>query len=47
MCNAAADALVNATARMTPLRDKFSIEILYKPSIPDNITNLCVFDDDE
>jgi len=47
MCNVAVDALENIAARMTPLRDRFSIEILYKPSIPDNITNLRVFHDDE
>ena len=27
--------------------DKFSIELIYKPSIPDNITNWRVFKDDE
>ena len=32
---------------MSPIRDRFTIEILYKPSIPDNITNLCVFNDDQ
>ena len=46
MHNAAADALGNAAARFTPLRDGFSIEIVYKPSVPDNITNLHIFDDD-
>lgn len=43
MRDTAADALENAVARMTPLRDGFIIEILYKPSITDNITNLHVF----
>lgn len=28
---------------MSPLSDYFTIEILYRPSIPDNITNLCLF----
>lgn len=32
---------------MTLPRDIFTIEILYKPSIPDNIPNLNVFYDDE
>lgn len=32
---------------MTSLRDRFTIENLYKPYIPNNITNLHVFDDDE
>lgn len=47
LANETVDALENATARMTLLRDKFSIEILYNPSIPDNIINLRVFDDDQ
>ena len=34
-------------ARLSTLREGFSVEILYKPSIPDNITNLHVFDDDQ
>jgi len=33
MCNVATDAMANATARMSPLREGFSIEIIYKPSI--------------
>lgn len=32
---------------MSPIRGRFNIEILYKPSIPDNITNLRVFNDDQ
>lgn len=32
---------------MSLIRDIFTIEILYKPSILDNITNLCVFNDDQ
>ena len=47
MHNAAADTLANATTRFTPLRDGFSIEIVYKPSVLDSITNLRVFDDDQ
>lgn len=47
MHNALADALANVAARLSPLKDDFSIEILYKPSVPDNITNLCIFNDDQ
>lgn len=47
MHNAAADALTNVTARMSPLKDRFTIEIFHKPSIHDNLTNLHVFDDDQ
>lgn len=32
---------------MSPLRDRFTIKILYKPSIPNNITKLCIFGDDQ
>ena len=47
MHNVAADTLANAVARFTPLRDDFSIEFLYRPSVADNITNLRIFDDDQ
>lgn len=47
MHNASADALANATTRFSPLTDDFSIEIIYKPSIPDNITNVCSSNDDQ
>ena len=47
MRNETVDALTNAAARITPLRDRFTVEILYKTSIPKSITNLFVFDDDE
>jgi len=47
MRNTIADALANYAARFSPLRDDFSIEILYKPSILDNITNLHTFNDDQ
>ena len=30
-----------------PLRDGFSIEVIYKPFVPDNVTNLRVFNDDQ
>jgi len=44
--NAAANTLGNTTSRLSPLRDRFIVEILYRLSIPDKITNLCVFDND-
>jgi len=44
--NIAANALKNVASRMSLIRDRFTIEILYKPSIPDNITNLRMFNDD-
>lgn len=47
MRNATINALTNVASRMSPIRDRFTIEILYKLSIPDNITNLCVFNDDQ
>eukprot|EP00253_Pinus_taeda_P034817 PITA_34817 len=43
----AANALANAASRVSLIRDIFTIEILYKQSILDNITNLCVFNDDQ
>lgn len=47
MCNATANSMGNVASRMSPIRDKFTIEIFYTPSILDNITNLSVFNDDE
>lgn len=47
MRNATANVLANVAARMSLLRDDFSIEILYKLPVPDNITNLRAFDDDQ
>jgi len=44
--NVSVDALANVVARLSSLRDGFSIEILYKSFIPDNITNLRIFNDD-
>lgn len=47
MRNAFADALENASTRLSPVRDSFFVDILYKPSILDNITNLSIFNDDK
>jgi hypothetical protein len=37
--NVDADILANATSRFTPLNNGFSIEIIFRPFILDNITN--------
>lgn len=47
MCNIATTSLENATARFSLLRDDFSIEIIYKPSVPNDTTNLHIFYDDQ
>ena len=48
--NANADLLANVASRLIPSEDfspdRFSIELIFKPSIPDNITNWRVFNDD-
>jgi hypothetical protein len=44
--NVLADILANATSRFTPLDEYFSIEIMLRPSIPDNVTNWRVFNND-
>jgi hypothetical protein len=45
------DLLANVASRIIPsenlLPDTFSMELLYRPSIPDNVTNWRVFDDDK
>lgn len=35
----------NVVVRLSPLRNGFSVEIIYRPSIPDNITNFFIFND--
>jgi len=45
--NVAVDTLANATIGMLPLKNGFSIEIKYKPSVPNNSTNFHVFNDDQ
>jgi hypothetical protein len=43
--------LANVASRLIPSEgifpDTFSVELLYRPSIPDNVTNWRVFDDDQ
>ena len=44
--NAAADLLATSTARLVPSNNMCSIELLFRPFVPDMITNLRVFYDD-
>ena len=48
--NQESDLLANVASRLIPAENfspnVFSIELLFRPSIPDNITNWCVFNDD-
>ena len=45
--NAAADLLATSVARQVPSNNRCSIELLFRPSVPDLLTNLQVFDDDQ
>ena len=45
--NVAADFLVVSAVMLVPTNNKCSIELIFRPSVADNITNLRVFDDDE
>ena len=45
--NAAVDLSATSAARFVPMNNRCSIELLFRPSVPDNITNLRVFDDDQ
>ena len=45
--NAAADLLATSVARLVPTNKKCSIELIFKSSVPNNVTNLRVFDDDQ
>ena len=44
--NVAADLLANLAARLVPTNNRCSIEFLFRPYVPYNITNIRVFDDD-
>ena len=48
--NTLADSLATTTSRLSPLEDyeasRFTVELLYKPSIPNNISNWKVFEGD-
>jgi hypothetical protein len=49
--NTVANSLAIASSRLSPLEDyeasRFSVELLYKPSVPNNISNWKVFEGDE
>lgn len=45
--NVAANTLVNVDARFSPLKDGFSIKIMYRPFVLDNITNFHVFNNNQ
>jgi hypothetical protein len=51
MSNSEEDLLANVASKLFPAEgfssNVFSIELLFRPSIPDNITNWRVFDDDQ
>ena len=49
--NSEVDMLANVASNLSPSddfsQDKFSMELIYRTSIPDNITNWRIFVDDE
>jgi hypothetical protein len=49
--NSLVDSLATAASRLSPLEDyeasMFTVELLYKPSVPNNIYNWKVFERDE
>ena len=45
--NAAANLLATSVARLVPSNNRCSIELLFKPSVLNMITNLRVFDNDQ
>ena len=45
--NAATDFLAIYVARLVPANNKCSIELIFRPYVLDNVTNLRVFDDDQ
>ena len=51
LLNSEADMLANVASNLSPSddfsHDKFSVELIYRSSIPGNITNWKIFDDDE
>ena len=47
MQNVTADFLVVSAARLVPTNNKCSIELISRTSIPDNVTNMILFDDDQ
>ena len=45
--NTATDLLATSASRLVPTNNKCYIELIFRPSVPDNVTNMRVFDDDE
>ena len=45
--NVVADFLAIYAARLVPTNNKCTIELILRPAIPDNVTNMRVFDDDD
>jgi hypothetical protein len=49
--NILADSLATTASRLSPLEDyeasRFTVELLYRPSVPNNISNWKVFEGDE
>ena len=45
--NITTDLLTTSASRLVPTNNKCSIELIFRPSVPDNVTNMRVFDDDE
>ena len=49
--NILVDSLATTASRMSPLEyyeaSRFTVELLYKPSVPNNISNWKVFEEDE
>ena len=45
--NVVTDLLATSASRLVPTNNKCSIELIFRPSVPDNVTNLGVFNDDE
>ena len=45
--NVAANLLATSVARLVPSNNRCSIELLFRPFVPDMITNLRVFDNDK
>ena len=45
--NAVVDLLATSATRLVPTNNKCLVELIFRPSIPYNVTNLRVFDDDQ
>ena len=45
--NIGADLLATSASRLVTNNDKCSIELIFRPSVPENVTNMRVFDDNE